>query len=116
MALTREQLLARKVAGRTLEVDLGDGETVVVRGMTRGEAALMRERDQDDVIGLEAFALSMTMLEPKLTEAEALEWLTQEGSEYVQRAISAVQTLSGAADGQAKEYTKSVSRGRRARR
>lgn len=116
MALTREQILARKAAGRTLEVELDPGETVVVRGMSRGEAAEMRALDQDDVIGLEAFALHTCLVDPALTLDEAREWVNDDGSEHVQRVIDAVQRLSGHAAGQAKGYTKSVSGKRRARR
>ena len=119
MSLTREQILGRKVAGRTLEVqlDLDDPDTVVVvRGMSRGEAATMRDLDQADVVGLEAYALSMCLIEPTLSVDEARAWLEGEGNHTVQRAIDAVQQLSGAAPGQAKEYTKSVSRRRRATR
>jgi hypothetical protein len=106
-ALTRDEILARKVAGRTEQVPLGDGH-VTVRGLTRKEAARMQAAG-DDVIRSEAIALSIAVVTPKLTEAEALEWLEQDGSEAIQPVITAIQRLSGSAPGQAKEYTKSVS-------
>ncbi len=110
MTLTRDQLLARKLGRETVE--LAPGEEVVVRGMTRGEAAGMRALDQDDVIGLEAYALSICLVEPKLTVEEARQWLDQEGADYVQRVIDAAQRLGGQAQGQAKGYTKRVPRKR----
>jgi hypothetical protein len=109
--LTREQILARRT-GHGI-VTLEDGATVKVRGLSRGEAAEMRtyeEEHPEDVVGLEALAISKAMTEPKLSHDDAKAWLTEEGHGYVQRVISAIQDLSGERAGQAKEYLKRVPR------
>lgn len=110
MPLTKEEILARQL-GREV-VDIGAGQTVTVRGMTRAEAATLRDLDQDDVIALEARCIAMTLVEPVMTEAEVRQWLEVEGADVVQLVVDAVNRLSGRADGQAKGYTKSVPRGR----
>lgn len=110
-ALTRDQILARSL-GQDVH-DLGNGDTVTLRGMTRGEAAELGKLDQDDNIGLEAFAIATCMVEPKLSIPEARDWMATEGTRTIQGVIDKIQALSGAAPGQTKEATKSVSRGRR---
>lgn len=109
--LTRDEILARRTGHGIITLE--DGATVKVRGLTRGEAAEMRtyeEQHEDDVIGLEALAISKGMIDPKLTHDEARAWLTEEGHGYVQRVVSGIQDLSGQAPGQAKEYLKRVPR------
>lgn len=112
--LTRDQILARKLSGNTEEVELDDGAVVLVRGITRGQAAELN--GIDDPLTNEATGISFGLVEPAMTPDEVAEWITDEGHGYVQRVVDAIQRLSGSAPGQAKEYTKSVSRGRRARR
>lgn len=112
MTLTREQILGRKAGVR--EVQLEEG-TVKVRGMTRGEAAGMRALPEDDVIGLEAYAIATCMIEPKLTIDEARSWLESEDTHQVQLVINAIENRSGHAEGQPKGFTKSVPRRGRSR-
>lgn len=110
--LTREQILARKVAGRTETVELNGGE-VVVRGLTRGEAsACGKLDDQDDV---EALALHYGLVDPALSLEDATAWRDQDESGELQKVVDAIQSLSGTAPGQGKDATKSVPRRRRAR-
>jgi hypothetical protein len=116
--LTREEILARKIGNTVGIVELADGATVKVRGITRAEAAKIREHDQahpDDVLGQEAIGISAGMISPELTVAEALQWCQNEGSGNVGRVMAAIQQLSGEGPGQAKEYLKSVPGRRRAR-
>lgn len=108
MALTKQQLLAR--TNDHVEVELSGGGSVIVRGMTRGEAAAMRDLDQSDVIGLEAHALATCMIEPALTVAEARAWLENEQHNEIQKVVDAIERKNGAAAGQPKGYTKSVRR------
>lgn len=108
MASTVEELLNRK-RGMT-RVELSGGASVVVRGMTRAEAADMRKLDQDDVLGLEAFGLATCLVEPAMTVAQAKEWLQVEESAEIAKIIRAIEVHNGTAEGQAKGYTKSVSR------
>lgn len=110
--LTREQVLARKVAGRTETVELDGGE-VVVRGLSRGEASVCGKLDdQDDV---EAMALHLGLVEPALSLEDATAWREQDESGEIQKVVDAIQRLSGTAPGQGKDATKSVPRRRRAR-
>jgi len=110
--LSREQILARKVAGRTETVELDGGE-VVVRGLSRGEASACGKLDaQDDV---EALALHYGLVDPALSEEDARAWRDQDESGELQKVVDAIQRLSGTAPGQGKDATKSVPRRRRAR-
>lgn len=107
--LTRAQILARKTG--TEIVSFMDGATVKVRGLTRAEAAAMRDFEAehpDDIIGLEALACSMGIVTPKLDPADCRAWLQNDAHGEIQKVITAIQVLSGNAPGQAKEYLKSV--------
>ena len=110
--LTREQILARKVAGRTEVVPLGDGTAVEVRGITRGEAAEIGKIDserEDADKEAEIMALSFGLVNPALTLDEVREWYAGEASGAVQLISDMIRSLSGQAQGQGKEATKSVS-------
>jgi hypothetical protein len=117
MALTREEILARRVGQEP--VDLGEGAVVIVRGMTRGEAARLpriideHDGDPDNAIHQEAAVMSIALVEPAMTYPQAIEYLDSAPHMEVERIMSAVNRLSGRAPGQAKGYTKSVSRKRR---
>jgi len=107
-ALSRAEILARKVTGRTERVDLpgDDGAYVVVRGLTRGEShetvgATTREA--------EVIALAHGLVEPTMTRADVEEWLDGDMAGSIQAVVMMIQELSGSGDGQGKEYTKSVS-------
>ena len=104
--LSRDEILARKVHGRTEHVELADGSEVVVRGMTRGEASeTSRIEDFEEI---EVLALSWAMVEPKLTPDEVRLWRSQDESGEVQKVVTAIQRLSGTGAGEGKEATKSV--------
>lgn len=105
--LSREQILARKVAGKTEVVPLSDGAEVEVRGLTRGEATETSKLDDNEEI--EILALSFGLVTPHLTPADVREWRNADGSGDVQTVVEAIQRLSGSAPGQGKEATKSVS-------
>lgn len=110
--LTREQILARRVAGHTETVPLNGGE-VVVRGLSRGEASVCGKLDdQDDV---EAMALHLGLVDPELSLEDATAWRDQDESGELQKVVDVIQRLSGTAPGQGKDATKSVSRRGRAR-
>lgn len=112
--LTREQILARKVAGRTETVPLSGGDEVEVRGLSRGEAAECGEIESADEV--ECLALHYGLVNPALTVDEVREWRRNDESGEVQKVVDVVQRLSGTAPGQGKDATKSVPAGRRARR
>lgn len=111
MATDLERLLARRA--NTTTVELSAGDVVVVRGMTRAEAAEMRKLDEDDVLGLEAFALATCVVEPKMTVEQARLWLENDEHVEIQKVINAIQQKNGEAPDQPKGYTKSVSRRKR---
>lgn len=111
--LTREQILARKVAGKTEIVPLGDGDEVEVRGITRGEAAEIGSIDPETVDNpdkeAEIMALAFGLVNPALTLDEVREWYAGEQSGAIQAVSDMIRSLSGQAAGQGKEATKSVS-------
>lgn len=111
--LSREQILARKVAGKTEEVDLGDGGSVVVRGLTRAEAGRVGKIDDEQEV--ECTALHLALVEPALSMDDVRAWQESDDSGTIQRVVDVVQRLSGTAPGQAKDATKSVPRRGRAR-
>lgn len=111
--LNREQILARKVAGKTETVDLGDGDAVVVRGLTRGEAGRVGKIDDEQEV--ECMALHLALVEPALSIEDVRAWQESDEAGVLQLVVDAVQRLSGTAPGQGKDATKSVSRRGRAR-
>jgi len=110
MTLTREQILGRKAG--VSEVQLSDG-TVKVRGLTRAEAAAMRGMDQDDVLALEAYAVSCAMVEPQLSPEDVAAWMASDAHTEIQKVIDAIEGKSAHGAGQGKAATKSVSGRRR---
>lgn len=110
--LSREQILARKVAGVTATVPLGDGE-VVVRGLSRGEASACGKLDDPDDV--ECLALSLGLVDPALSVDDVRAWRDADQSGELQRVVDKIQAMSGTAPGQGKDATKSVPRRGRAR-
>lgn len=111
--LTREQILARKVAGDVETVDLGDGSEVVVRGLTRGEAS--KTSGIEDFEEIEILAVSMGLVDPPMTPDDVRAWREQDQSGAIDNVVTTIQRLSGSAPGQAKDATKSVPQRRRNR-
>lgn len=104
--LSREEILARKLYGRTERVPIGDdGGYVVVRGLTRAEA---QETVGKPVPELEAMIVQMGMLEPALSMDDVFEWMASDESGVFEPIISMINTLSGNEAGAGKRYTKSV--------
>lgn len=110
--LSREQILARRVAGRVETVELDGGE-VVVRGLSRGEASACGKLEDPDEV--EALALHYGLVDPALSLEDARAWREQDESGELQKVVDEIQRLSGTAPGQGKDATKSVSGRRRAR-
>lgn len=110
--LSREQILARKVAGKVEPVELSDGE-VVVRGLSRGEASAVGKLDDQDEV--ECLALHLGLVDPVMSVDDVRLWRAQDESGEIQKVVDVIQRMSGTAPGQGKDATKSVSRGRRAR-
>ncbi|MFI7677870.1 hypothetical protein [Actinophytocola sp. NPDC049390] len=101
--LDKAALLARKRTDRTDEVDLGDG-TVTVRGLTRGEitrarAAASRADKADQVTTLDNHFIAAGLVEPEMTVAEVAEWLESAPAGDSVAVLTAIQQLSGLAEG-----------------
>ena len=110
--LTREQILARRLGFE--DVDLGDGDTVQVRGLNRDEAhhlqSLETVRDRD------VYLIATGMVDPEMTEEDVAAWFAQDATGPINDVGAAITRLSGMAPGQGKDATKSVPRGRGRRR
>lgn len=111
--LSRDEILARSVHGVTERVDLGNGDEIVVRGLTRGEATQTNKLDDEGEI--ECLALHFAIVEPAMSLDDIRAWRDNDVSGAVQVVANVVQRLSGSAPGQTKEATKSLPRRRRAR-
>lgn len=102
--LTREQILARK-RGRDV-VQLHDGETVEVRGISRGDAAAVAETPEGKL--RDAVMMSVGMTDPVLSVDDVLEMFEDGKNGDVLLITAKIMELSGMAPGQAKDATKSV--------
>lgn len=110
--LSRDQVLARKVAGTVETVHLDGGE-VVVRGLSRRQASECGKLDDQDEV--ENLALHYGLVDPPMSIEDVATWREQDESGQIQRVVDAIQRLSGTAPGQGKDATKSVPGRRRAR-
>lgn len=109
--LTREQILARKLGRETVE--LMDGSTVQVRGMSRNDAAELAKTPEG--AERDAVMMSMGLVEPELTPEDCRALFVDGMNGDVLIITGKILELSGMAPGQAKDATKSVSRGRKRR-
>jgi hypothetical protein len=105
--LTREEILARKLGQRVVELPDGSG-TVTVRALNRREALTVSEIN--DVYERDAYMLSVGIVDPVMTIDDVKTWGEADGTgpiEFVSRAIG---ELSGMVEGAGKS---SVPRPRR---
>jgi hypothetical protein len=104
--MDRQQLLNRARVKSRKRVALGDGESVLVRGLSYDE---VKGLDGEPINQHVAEVLHWAMLEPVLTEDEAREWMAADGSAGdIAEVVKAVMGLSGATQGAPKEAYKSV--------
>lgn len=73
---TFASLTAEKVADTVVEVELSDGTTALVRGMTRMEIHLGGKGTEDHAV-IEARNLSYGLIDPKLSYEQARAWMSQ---------------------------------------
>lgn len=106
--LTRAAILALAIGHE--EVDLGDGDTVEVRGLSRREAAEVQKADEGET--RDAVMISLGLVDPVLTVDEVSAWFGTVPAGHANTLAAAIMRLSAMGDGQAKEYTKSVPRRR----
>lgn len=96
---TFETLTARNVGATTEEVELSDGTTVLVRGMSRFEIHL-GGKGTDDAAVIEARNLSYALVEPRLTYEQARAWMAQaEAGGDIARISRTIRDLSGLGPG-----------------
>lgn len=92
-------LLPASTAPKVVPVVLANGKTVRVRGMTRYEIHL-GGRDTDDAAVIEARNLSYGLVEPKITESQAMHWMkTAPAGGDLARVSRAIRDLSGLGPG-----------------
>lgn len=102
MALTREQILSRKVAGKTEQYALGDGDGsyVVIRGLTRNEALAVREAetlaDKDNLL------ISLGLVEPQMTPEDVAAWAESDEAGVLAGISTRIGELSGMSEGAGK--------------
>lgn len=76
----------------TRSVEVGEF-TVVIRSLTRGEVMAMQ--GAKGLAGMEARLLSMALLDPKLTEAEAAAWIENSPAGEIEPVTNAISEISG---------------------
>lgn len=103
MALTREQILARKTAGNTQEYKLSDGSgTVLIRGLTRNEAVRIRDTE-GGLITRDDLLISLGLVDPAMSPEDVAAWGEIEGQFVVMTDLSeAIGALSGMTQGAGK--------------
>lgn len=98
MALTREEILNRKVGRRTVELP-GGGE-VVIRGLSHGEVVAGQKYDDNNMITVHMIATAL--VDPAMSFDDVLAW-SQEGSAGDLTVVSeAIQELSALKEGAGK--------------
>jgi hypothetical protein len=103
MALTRDEILARKTGGKTEEYKLSDGSgTVTIRGLTRNEA--IRIRDAGGDLGeRDNLLISLGLVDPAMTPEDVAAWGETAGEFIVMTELSeAIGRLSGMVEGAGK--------------
>jgi hypothetical protein len=100
MALTREQILARKTVGRPpVKFTLPDGEVILIRGMTHGESFQARTDDPDERYD---YMIHFGLVEPKLSLEDARAWRQGDDAGVIESVCHRVMELSGLAEGAGK--------------
>jgi hypothetical protein len=99
MALTREQILARKVAGRTEVYPVDDGE-VVIRGLTRNEALAVREADT--LADKDNLLISLGLVDPVLSPEDVAAWAENDEAGVLAGISTRIGELSGMGEGAGK--------------
>lgn len=109
-ALTREQILARKLHQEVVDLPDGSG-TVTVRGITRNEA--LELQDLKTTAERDNHVIAAGMIEPKLTADEVRDWAENDDAGTLKVVSEAIAKLSRMTPDAQKEVTKSAARRRR---
>lgn len=100
MAISKERLLSRTLGQE--RVDLGDGDYVIVQGITRGqylEAGKVMTEENPNISLFEGKLIVAGMVDPILDEAEVAQWQATAGANEIARVVEAIQRLSGGREG-----------------
>jgi hypothetical protein len=111
-ALTREQILNRKIGRDTVPLADGSGE-VVIRALTRNEA--LQVRDQESTADRDNLVLHLGLVEPALTLEDVAAWADSDSAGVLADLSERIGRLSGMMADSGKEAYKSTGRGRRTR-
>lgn len=93
------------------EVPIGGDGVVRVRALTRQEAVDVRAAG-DTPAEQEPLILRLGVVDPPLTDADVKAWMTSAPAGEIQPVIMRIAELSGMAEDQPKQFTKSVRRRR----
>jgi len=105
--LTREDLIARRF--RTGEVELSEGGTVAVRGLTRAEVQeAQRLADADDGLPRDRYLIAYGLTDPVMSPEDVDVWAANAPAGDTVRVEDKIAELSGLKDTQPKEDYKSV--------
>jgi hypothetical protein len=113
MALTREQILGRKLGRET--VTLSDGGEVVVRGLNRNEAIVLQQ-EREGIAGRDNYLIATGLVDPVMSEEDVAAWAESGAAGDLVDVSRAINRLSGLAAASGKEATKSFPGRRRAGR
>jgi hypothetical protein len=105
--LTREQILARKVGQKVIELPDGSG-TVTIRGLHRGEALAIGA--MQDLLERDAFLTSAGLVDPAMSVDDVKAWGASDGTDVLEFVSREIGVLSAMVEGAGKSR---VSRARR---
>lgn len=102
MALTRDQILARKIAGKTEAYKIEDDE-VIIRGLSLAEVHELREiQAGDGLAASEHFLISCGLVDPVMTVADVAVWASQDEAGLMTSLSTRIGELSGMGEGAGK--------------
>ena len=99
MALTREQILARKTAGHTEPYKIDDDE-VIIRGLTRNEA--LRVQKTEDLEDKDNLMISLGLVDPVMTPDDVAAWGAADVAGTLVQLGNAISRLSRMVEGAGK--------------
>lgn len=102
MALTRDQILARKVAGNTVKHQLDDGY-VIIRGLSRDEALEVQNVGQaGDLAGADNLLLHYGLVDPALSLEDVAAWAGADSAGALTGVSNHISEISGLSEGAGK--------------
>jgi hypothetical protein len=99
VALTREQILNRKVAGKTETYALGD-DVVIIRGLTRNEALAVQQAPT--LVEKDNLLISSGLVDPVMSPEDVAAWGESDEAGTLVAISSRIAELSGMSEGAGK--------------